>query len=295
MGSIIDAMARALKEKGAVIEMEADVRRILVENGAVAGIELAGGRLVRARFVLSNVNPKTTLLDMAEKGSLPAEIEERLRRLKMKGGAFKVALSLDRPPRFRYACNDHEALQFAGCQFRIAPNCDYMDRAYDDAKFGRPSEKPLIWGLSPTMIDPAIAPPGRHLLSLNVWHAPYKLRDGSWTSEVRDAFGNRVIDTLEEYMPGLRASIVDHRFYSPVELEREYGLVESNIVQGDIVAGRMFCFRPLAGMTDYRTPIKGLYLCGNGTWPGGFVSGMPGHNAAHQVLHDIGANAIAAV
>jgi phytoene dehydrogenase-like protein len=287
MGSIVDAMARAVRNAGGAIQTKADVRRILVEDGATIGVELGDGRTIRAPIVVSNINPKTTLLDLAARGSLPAGIEERLKRLSMKGAAFKVALSLDRPPRFRHARNDEEARVFSSCQFRIAPSVDYMERAYDDAKYQRPSAAPMIWGLCPSLIDPDIAPSGRHLLSLNIWHAPYHLREGSWTDETRDRFGDRCIGILEDFMPGLRDSIVDRRCFSPVDIEREYGLVESNIIQGDLVAGRMFSLRPLAGMSDYRTPIGGLYLCGNGTWPGGFVSGIPGHNAAQEVLRDV--------
>lgn len=204
----------------------------------------------------------------------------------MKGSAFKLILSLDRPPRFRHARSVEEAELFSSCQFRIAPSCEYMDRAYDDSKYGDPSRRPMMWGLCPTMIDPELAPSGRHMLSVNVWHAPYDLRSGNWSTE-RDRFGDRCVSILEEFMPGLADSIVDRRYLSPVDLAREYGLLESNVVQGDVLAGRMFSLRPLAGMSDYRTPVRGLYLCGTGTWPGGFVSGIPGHNASHALLADL--------
>jgi len=292
MGSIVDAMSRALREAGGAIRTRADVRRILVENGHAVGVELADGSQIRAGVVVANVNPKTALLDLAPPGSLPDDVASRLRRQSMKGSAFKLALSLDRPPRFRHARNDEEARIYSSCQFRIAPSVEYMERAYDDVKYGRPSARPLMWGLCPSMIDPNIAPAGRHLLSVNIWHATYHLRAGSWDTE-RDGFGGRCIDILDEYMPGLKNSIVDHRFFSPVDLEREYGLVEGNVIQGDVLAGRMLSLRPVAGMSNYRTPIAGLYLCGTGTWPGGFVSGIPGHNAAHEVLKDIAARAAA--
>jgi phytoene dehydrogenase-like protein len=259
--------------------------RILVDNARAVGVELAGGAIVRAPLIVSNLNPKTTLLDLVEPGVLPADIEERLRRRSMKGSAFKLVLSLDRPPRFRHARTDEEALQFASCQFRIAPSNDYMDKAYEDCRYGRPSARPLMWGLCPTLIDPELAPPGRHLLSVNIWHAPYHLREGAWDTE-REKFGEQCLGVLEDYLPGLRDSIVERRFYSPLDLETEYGLVEGNVIQGDVLAERMFSLRPIAGMSDYRTPVAGLYLCGTGTWPGGYVSGIPGHNAAHEVLKD---------
>lgn len=289
MGSIVNAMAAAIRARGGTIETKADVRRILVDDGGAAGVELADGRAYRAPVVISNVNPKTTLLALVDQGVLPAELVERLSRLSMKGSAFKMALALDRPPRPAQARSAEEALQLASCQFRIAPSIEYMERAYDDNKYGRPSDRPLMWGLCPTIVDPTIAPPGRHLLSVNIWHAPYHLREGEWTASERDRYGEHCIDVLEEFFPGLRASIVDRRFFSPLDLEREYGLLEGNIIQGDNVARRMFSLRPLAGMSDYRTPVRGLYLCGTGTWPAGFVSGIPGHNAAHEVLRDLAA------
>ena len=197
-----------------------------------------------------------------------------------------MALGLNRAPRYRFAPDGDEGRALASCQFRIAPSVEYMDRAFDDAKYGVPSAGPLIWGLCPSMLEPALAPPGRHLLSLNVWHAPYHLREGTWAEE-RDRFGNRCIDIMDTYMPGLKDSIVERRFWSPVDLERDYGLLEANVIHGDILPGRSFSLRPVPGMSEYRTPVEGLYLCGSGTWPGGFVSGVPGHNASHQVLNDV--------
>lgn len=289
MGAIIEAMSRSLAEQGGVIRTHAEVTRILVDSEAVVGVELADGTAFRAPIVVSGVNPKTTMLDLVSAGAIPSDVSGRLRRLPMKGSAFKIALSLDRVPRFRNISTDEEARLVAGCQFRIAPSIEYMDKAFDQAKQGVPSQRPLIWGLCPSMIDPDMAPEGRHLMSLNVWHAPYSLKDGAWTPAARDAFGERCIKVLEEYMPGLTDCIVDRFFMSPLDLEREYGLLEGNVIQGDNLPGRMFSLRPVAGMSDYRTPVSGLYLCGTGCWPAGFVSGIPGHNAAHQVLRDLAA------
>jgi phytoene dehydrogenase-like protein len=286
MGTIIAAMLRAVAGAGGIVRTRAGIRRILVENGRAIGVEGLDGAMLRAPIVVSNAHPRTTLLELTPRGALPAAIEARLRAATGTGSAFKMVLSLDRPPRFRHARTEEEARLFASCQFRIAPSLDYMERAYDDCKYGRPSTRPLMWGLCPTMIDPDLAPPGRHMLSVNIWHAPYRLAEGDWRDE-RERFGARCIDVLEGFMPGLTDSICDRVFWSPVDLEREYGLLESNVIQGDPLARRMFSLRPVAGMSDYRTPIAGLYLCGTGTWPGGFVSGIPGHNAAHEVLKDV--------
>lgn len=286
MGAIITAMLRAVAAAGGVVRTRAGIRRILVEDGRAIGVECADGAMLRAPIVVSNAHPRTTLLDLTPRGALPAAMEARLRAATGTGSAFKMVLSLDRPPRFRHARTDEEARLFASCQFRIAPSLDYMERAYDDCKYGRTSARPLMWGLCPTMIDPDLAPPGRHMLTVNIWHAPYRLAEGDWRDE-RERFGARCIEVLEGFMPGLTDSIRDRVFWSPVDLEREYGLLESNVIQGDPLARRMFSLRPVAGMSDYRTPIGGLYLCGTGTWPGGFVSGIPGHNAAHEVLKDV--------
>jgi phytoene dehydrogenase-like protein len=204
----------------------------------------------------------------------------------MNGNAFKMLLALDGLPRFAAAQGDEEARLFAGCQFRIAPSMDWMERAWDDAKRGHWSRTPMMWGLTPSVADPSMAPPGHHIMSVNIWHAPYHLAEGDWSTE-RDAFGRHCIEVLSEYIPNIKDLIVDTRFFSPKDLEKELGLVESHITHGDMLPGHMFALRPIAGMADYRTPIAGLYLCGVGMWPGGNVSGIPGHNAGHAVLADL--------
>ena len=260
--------------------------RIFVRDGRVRGVVTADGEEIRADLVLSNVNPKTTLLHMLEPGHIDDTLSMRLGRLKMEGGAFKVAIALDGIPRFADAPDDLVA-QYATCQFRIAPSVEYLEAAYDDFKNGRPSSGPKLLGLVPTLTDPRLAPPGRHLLSLNVWYAPYHLRNGDGWDAEKHVFAGRCIDRLAEYVPNLKDIIVDYRCFSPVDLEREFGLVEGHQLHGDMTPGHMFSLRPVAGLSNYRTPVAGLYLCGSGAWPGGFVSGIPGHNAAHQVLDDL--------
>jgi phytoene dehydrogenase-like protein len=228
-------------------------------------------------------------LDLLDPEQLNAEDRVRLDRLVMRGNAFKVGLALDGLPRFTAARSDEEARLYAQCQFRIAPTMDYLDRAYEDAKYGRPSQGPVFWGLTPSVSDPSLAPPGKHVMSINIYHAPYQLRDSTWEEE-RDRYGLHCIDVLSEYIPNLKQIIRDARFWSPLDFEREYGIREANITQGDMLPGRMFSMRPVPGWSGYRTPVSGLYLCGVGTWPGGFVSGLPGHNAAQQILQDIKAN-----
>lgn len=286
MGAIARAMVRSNESVGVQMRTGAAVERILVDDRGVAGVTLSGGETLLSRLVLSNLNPRTTLLDLVEEGALPEDFLGRVRRLRMTGSAFKVGLALSSLPRFAAARSEEEAHELASCQFRIAPSLDYLERAYDDCKYGRWSRGPIIWGLAPSVTDPGLAPPGQHVMSLNIFHAPYRLAQGDWSTE-REAFAECCIDAVSQYVPNLRQIIIDKRIWSPKDLEDEFGLVEGNISHGDMVPSRMFSMRPLVGWSDYRTPVAGLYLCGSGVWPGGLVSGLPGHNASHRALADI--------
>jgi phytoene dehydrogenase-like protein len=288
MGSITQSMEASIRSRGVVVRTNATVVQILTVGRRATGVALANGEEIEARVVVSNLNPKLTLLDLVPSECLAPDFLARLRGLSMNGNQFKVVLALDGLPRFACARDDREALAFASCQFRIAPSMDYMERAWDDAKYGQPSHDPLFWGLTPSVIDPKVAPPGKHIMSLNIYHAPYRLRNTDWERE-RDAYGKRCIDVLSTYIPNLKDIIIDHRFMAPTDIEEEFGMLESNIMHGDMLPGRMFSLRPMAGLSNYRTPLSGLYLCGSGTWPGGAVTGIPGHNAAHAILSDLAA------
>lgn len=286
MGAITQAMARSIRASGAEVRTEAEVMGLTIDVDRVSGVVLSSGEEIRAEIVLSNLNPKTTFLDLIDPQYLSSTFLDKAKSLPMRGTQFKIGLALDGLPKFAGARDQEEVVRFAGCQFRIGPSVDYMERAWDDAKYGRWSRTPMIWGLTPSVTDPALAPPGKHVMSLNINHAPYDLSEGDWTAE-RDRFGKHCIDILSGFISNLKDIIVDYRFWSPRDLEDELGLVGANITHGDMLPGTMFSMRPIAGWSDYRTPIRGLYLCGVGTWPGGFVSGIPGHNAGHQVLNDL--------
>jgi phytoene dehydrogenase-like protein len=286
MGAITRAMRRSIESVGGTVHTDAEVAQVLVRDGGVTGVVLATGEEFEAPVVVSNVDPKTTFLKLVPPQHLDHRFRERVAHLKMRGSQFKVALALDGLPRFAAARNEDEALALASCQFRIAPSMEYMERAWDDAKYGRWSDRAMMWGLTPSVMDPALAPPGKHVMSVNLYHAPYDLREGDWATE-RERFGRRCIDVLTEYVPNLKGLITDYRFWSPRDIEAELRLPEANITHGDLLPQRMFSLRPLAGWADYRTPIRGLYLCGSGTWPTGFVSGIPGHNASQQVTRDL--------
>ena len=212
------------------------------------------------------------------------EIALQVKRFKMRGSSGKVNLALDGLPDF--TCLPGLGPHLRG-DITIAPSVDYLERAYDDAKYGAFSKKPFMDIVIPSLTDPTVAPPGKHTMSIFVQYAPYNLKEGAadWPNQ-REAFGDAVIDTLSEYMPNLKSRILHRQVLSPWDLEQIYGLTEGNIFHGELNLEQLFFNRPVAGWSQYRTPIAGLYLCGAGAHPGGGVTGAPGHNAAHQVIRD---------
>jgi phytoene dehydrogenase-like protein len=285
MRGVAAAMERSLRSSGVTIRTDAAVTDIRVgADNQVLGVVLEGGEEIDAGIVLSNLNPKTTLLDLVPAGCLGSEVETGLRELRMEGAAFKVVLQLDGIPRFAFA-DSADYAHYAACQFRVGPTMDYLDKAYDDYRYGKPSEGPKLWGLIPTMTDPTLAPEGTHLMSLNVWYAPYHLKDTTWDA-AKGPFIDRCVSVLAEFIPNIKDLITAVVGFSPVDLEREFGLLEGHQLHGDMTPGHMFSFRPLPQLSGYSTPVRQLYLCGSGSWPGGFVSGLPGHNAAQVAIAD---------
>ena len=285
MGSIVRTMRASIEAGGGSVRTECEVVRILAGDEGVIGVVLANGEEVNARAVVSNLDPWTTYLELMDAARLESGFRAAIERLPRRGSAFKIALALDGLPVFASAPKGLEQLS-AGCQFRIAPTLEYQERAFDDAKRGRPSQGPMFWGLFPTVADPSLAPPGRHILSANIFHAPRELASGDWRTE-RERYGEHCIDVLCEYLPDLKDRIVERRFWSPADLESEFGLPAANITHLDMTLRHMFGLRPVAGFSNYRTPIPGLYSCGASTWPGGTVTGVPGHNASQAVLADL--------
>jgi phytoene dehydrogenase-like protein len=287
MGSIPRAMEGFCRGRGVVIRTNSAVTRILVGGERVKGIVLENGEEIAASIVLSNLHPRLTFLELIEPSHLAPQFRSQVEGIVTRGSAFKMVLALDGLPRIGNPRNQEEREAFARCQFRIAPSMDYIERAFADAQQGKPSRFPMMWGLTPSVADPSLAPPGKQIMSVNIWHAPHQLAgDRNWDVE-REVFGKRCIEVLSAYIPNLKDIIRDYRFLSPRDIEEDLSLVASNITHGDMVPSNMFSLRPLAGWSQYRTPIRGLYLCGSSTWPGGYVSGLPGHNAGHQVLRDL--------
>jgi len=279
-GAISDAIAGAAREAGVEIRTEAAVSRILTKSGAAVGVVLANGDELRARTIASSVDPNLTFLKMVGAEQLPGEFVDDVRRYKFRGSSGKVNLALDALP-------DFTSLRGAGPHLRgaisISPAVDYMERAYDDAKYGRYSRRPYIDVVIPSLTDPSVAPPGKHVMSCFVQYAPYHLKEGTWDDH-REAFGDTVIDTLAEYAPNIRNIILHRQVLTPLDIEREFGLTEGNIFQGELTLEQLFFLRPAPGWAQYRTPLRNLYMCGSATHPGGGIMGAPGRNAAAAIL-----------
>ncbi|MFO1163459.1 MAG: NAD(P)/FAD-dependent oxidoreductase [Reyranellaceae bacterium] len=293
MGAIIEAMRVGIVALGGEVRMSTPVSSIRSLDGRVLGIVTDKGDVFDAPVVISAINPKTTVTSLVDDTAHWGELKPKVQRKSLRGRAFKVVLALDGMPRYGGVASEDDAASFASAQFRIAPTLEYIEEAHTDMLVGRLSHKPVIWGLCPSMTSPMLAPPGKHVLSLNIGNAPYYLREGTW-EEQRDVFAKRAIAKLTEYMPTLPDLISDYRVIDPTQFEREFGLVEANITHGDTLPSNMFWMRPMAGLHAYRTPTRGLYLSGNGTWPGNYISGISGHNASQAVLRDLAQNADAA-
>ncbi|MCS6951285.1 MAG: NAD(P)/FAD-dependent oxidoreductase [Bryobacterales bacterium] len=283
MGAVAEAMAASARRWGAEIRTGSSVERILVRDGRARGVVLDTGDTVESSIVVSNLDPKRTFLKLVEARELPEDFLAAIRRYRSEGTSLKINLALGGLPEFR-------ALPGApGPQHRatihICPSIDYVERAWDDAKYGRPSAYPMLELTIPTMYDPSLAPPGKHIMGVFLQYAPYWLREGTW-DELREPYAERVLNLIAEYAPNIRAIVEACHVLTPLDLERTFGLTGGNIFHGEMSLDQMFAMRPVAGWGQYRTPIRGLYLCGSGTHPGGGVTGVPGHNAAREILRD---------
>jgi phytoene dehydrogenase-like protein len=281
-GSISEAIASAARSHGAEIRTEAPVARIEIEGGRATGVVLASGEQIRARTVLSSVDSHVTFLQLVEASALDPSFRDEVARYKFRGSSGKVNLALDALPEL--ACKPGRGEWLRGA-ISFSPSVDYMERAYDDAKYGRFSRRPYIDCIIPTLVDPSMAPPGKHVMSCFVQYAPYHLSDGRvWNDEERDAFGENVIDTLEERFPSIRSLILHAQVITPKDIEDITGLTEGNIFQGELSLEQLFFNRPVPGWARYRTPIKGLWMCGSASHPGGGIMGAPGRIAALELL-----------
>src|SRR3989442_3070608 len=281
-GAISNAIADAGREAGVEIRTEAPVGKILTKNGRACGVALQDGEELSAHIVSSSVDPHLTFEKFLEPSELPADFLEGVRRYKFRGSSGKVNLALDALPNFK--CLPGPGAHLRGA-ISISPSMEYMERAYDDAKYGKYSRKPYIDMVIPSLTDPSVAPPGKHVLSCFVQYAPYKLVEGTWDDQ-KEAFGDNVINTIAEYAPNIKDLVVGRQILTPLDLEREFGLTQGNIFQGELSLEQLFFLRPVAGWAYYRTPIRNLYLCGSATHPGGGIMGANGLLASQVILKE---------
>ncbi len=283
MGAVSNAIADSARARGAVIRTSAPVAKILAKDGRARGVVLESGEEIRANVVASGVDPRRTFLTLMDAGDVDAEFLEGIRRFRTEGTSLKMNLALRGLPEFK-ALPGAPGPQH-GATMHICPSVEYIERAWDDAKYGRPSQSPLIEMTIPTMYDRTLAPEGHHIMGIFLQYAPYTLKDATW-DQLREPYTERILDVIEEYCPNIRDVVVERQTLSPYDLEQRFGITGGNIFHGEMGIDQMFVMRPLAGWASYRMPVKGLYLCGSGAHPGGGVMGAPGHNCAREILRD---------
>jgi phytoene dehydrogenase-like protein len=289
MGAITQAMARAATGYGVEIRLSTRVRQVLIENGRAIGIETDTGETIRATAVAAGINPKPLYLELVDPHALPEEFRRRMENWRCGSGTFRMNVALSELPDFT-ALPGREPAEHHASGIIIAPTLAYMEQAYFDARSFGWSRRPIIELVIPSTIDDTLAPRGQHVASLFCQHVAPKLPDGSSWDDHRETVADLVIETVDHYAPNFRRSVLARQIFSPLDLERTFGLTDGDIFHGSLDLGQIFSARPMLGHADYRGPITGLYLCGSGGHPGGGVTGAPGHNAAREILHDFRRN-----
>ena len=288
-GALSEALASAVRAAGGEIRLDAEVTAITSHDGAVTGVALGSGEEISSSVVVSGLDPKRTLVDLADPVAIGPTMRWRAGNYRTPGVVAKINLIVDRLPRFTAAAGDDEAVLRG--RILAAPGIDAIERAFDAAKYGRSSDRPVFEATIPSLVDPSLvegAPAGTHVVSISAQYAPYRLRDGAWDDDGRaEAFADRVVAVLEELAPGLTSSIRAREVLTPLDLEREYGLTGGHPLHGEQALDQFFLWRPFLGSGRYRLPIEGLYLCGSGAHPGGGITGQPGQNAAREILSDL--------
>ena len=279
-GAISESIARAARALGAEVRTNAGVERVIVRDGRATGVALTNGDEITAPIVVSGLDPRRTFLEMIPQDDLPAELVDTVKRYKFRGSSGKVNLALSGLPDF--TCIPGVGRHLRGA-ISISPSLEYLERAYDDAKYGSFSRNPYMDIVIPSMIDPGMAPSGKHVMSIFVQYAPYDLQ-GGWNDLQREAFGDTVVKTLSRYAPNLESLIIGRQVLTPADIERITGLSEGNIFAGELAMQQMFFLRPAQQWAKYRTPIRGYWQCGSGTHPGGGIMGASGRLAALQIL-----------
>jgi phytoene dehydrogenase-like protein len=281
MGGLTQALATVARKHGAEIRTDAEVAKILTTDGRVTGVALASGEELRAGVVASNADAHVTFRRLLAPSDVPPEFAAAVDRIDYSSASLKINVALSGLPQF--TARPAEGARHLHGTIHLCPSQDHIERGFDDAKYGRPSRDPILECTLPSVVDPTVAPPGKHLMSMFVQYAPYKLKGGHW-DDLKDSFADRCFEVLESYAPGFRDLVIDRQVLSPLDLERVFNLTGGSISQGAMNLGQLLMFRPAPGWTQHRTPIRGLYLCGAATHPGGGVMGTPGLHAAQQIL-----------
>jgi phytoene dehydrogenase-like protein len=284
MGAITQAMAKEASARGVAIFTGRPVARVSVRDGRAAGIVLADGTEIAARRVVANVNPKLLYLQMIDPSALDSDFRRRIEAYRCASATFRMNVALDALPDFACLPGDGPHLRSG---IIVGPSLAYLERAYFDARRDGWSREPIVEMLIPSLVDPSLAPPGKHVASLFCQHANPQLPDGTSWDDAKEGVADLMLDTVSRYAPNFRASVIARRVLSPLDLEREFGLVGGDIFHGALALDQLFSARPVLGHGNYRGPLKGLYMCGSGTHPGGGVTGIPGHNAAREILRDV--------
>jgi phytoene dehydrogenase-like protein len=283
-GMLAEALARAARQYGAEVCEGMPVRKIILEGEAATGVLLENGERISARAVVSSANPRHSYFDLVGAPNLAVRFVRDVKNIKFRGSTARVNLALQGLPQFN-ASPAHELNRLSG-HILLCPDLEYLERAYDDAKYGQISRRPCLDIVIPTLLDSSLAPYGQHLMSINMQYAPYHLQGAAW-DEQRELLGDRVVETLETYAPGIQELILDRQVLTPLDLERQFGLAEGSIYHGQMGLDQLLFMRPVAGFGQYRTLLANLYLCGAGAHPGGGVTGAPGYNAAREILKDL--------
>lgn len=284
MGSITRALTASLKAAGGEVRTGSGVAKILVKNGRATGVVLENGDEILGRRVVSNMDVKRTFLKHVDEAELPGAFLKRVRNFKIRGSSGKLNIALDRAPKFTAL---PEGSPFMKGDMHFTDSIEKMERAYDDWKAGHFSRDPFQDMMIPTMLDPTMTPPGKHFMSCFIQYAPPKIEGNDWTDQDRDAFAETVLNQIEAHAPGFRSSVLHYEVRTPPELEKEVGLTEGNIFQGELTFDQLLFNRPVPGYAQYRSPIRDLWICGSSTHPGGGVMGAPGRNAASEILRDM--------
>ena len=288
VGAVTGAMAESARARGVRYLLNAPVTQILVKDGSAAGVVLADGSTYHAKTIVSNANPQTTFASLIDPAVLDPDFLERIHAIKMSGSSAKVHLALNGTPQFRAARSGYENELFVKAHFRTLPTTEDMHQGYALAQTGRWAARPSLAAVISSAADPSLTPPGCHFVSISVRGIPYHLAEGSWRDPAkREALITDVVDTFGEHVTNLSDILEGTHAYTPLDLEEKFGMAEGNGAHGDIVPSRFFDARPLPELAGYRTPVRGLYVCGVGVWPGNYMSGVTGFNASQRALDDL--------